>query len=379
VTICNADNPQPSAPAVDVKAVLLDTNSNGQFDRLDLTFPDTVSIKQNLPSINDLIQKLTFTTSSGTVVTLVPVAIVRADSVTLHVILRESSSGTGQDDYQSGQLTVTDAPVTVQGNPIAVVALSDAAGPIVRKAVLHAAASPGLQDTLLAYFSEPVNCQDLRNGSPASDFYYFDNRVSNTDILNGATFLGSCSNQYISEISILLRVGAPAIAPFEDSISFVGRSPAISDRWGNHPPADAKKAAIVLATKGPPIELTIAPNPVVAGTPINAKVRQAYAAVVNGEVYGTVIGLYSIIPLKPVRVGSVTAYGKADIYDATGNLVQSALPVIKTDRTGVYGVYWNLRNRNQRLVGIGAYLVAVTTTDINNLKSTKRVKVGVQR
>lgn len=84
--------------------------------------------------------------------------------------------------------------------------------------------------------------------------------------------------------------------------------------------------------------------------------------------------------MQTVRIGSQDqAYGKADIYDATGNLVQSDLPVQRGERPGVYGIFWSFRNRHTRTVGSGSYLVLVTTTDVTGKKSTRRIMIGVQR
>jgi hypothetical protein len=254
----------------------------------------------------------------------------------------------------------------------------DNSGPSIRRAVLLPGIPAGSNDTLKITVNEPVNCQRLMSMPPDSIFRYFDAGTLSNAMLRGASFLGSCQGTTISEILVLVPHGQLSITAWQDSIAFVPGTPHVTDTLGIVPSLQTKKRVI---ESGPTtaIEIAVSPNPASSSKPIDLKIRQAYANVIGNSTYGALISIFSPIPLKQITVGSVTAYGKADIYDAVGNLAQTNLPVIATDKPGVYGVFWNLRNRNTRLVGFGTYLVMIDITDINNRKTTERVKVGVQR
>ena len=55
------------------------------------------------------------------------------------------------------------------------------------------------------------------------------------------------------------------------------------------------------------------------------------------------------------------------------------LPLKLSEIRGVYGIYWNMRNRNLRAVGKGTYLVSLSLTPENTGKlANMRIKVGVK-
>jgi hypothetical protein len=369
----------PPAEEVPVVAILRDTNANGQFDRLDIIFPDTVTLRQNLPAVQEIIQSGSFVNSDGEVVQIQPIDVQRYDDTTLHITLRENNESSPQTGWQTAQIDFTDVSLTTNGNSAVVVKITDSAGPVIKKAVLFPGADDTDSDTLRVTFSEPVDCQKLMETSPESVFVYLDGGIPSNEPLRDAEFGGSCSGTYQSEAIILVPNSQFEIIPWEDSLSIRGGSQYVVDSSGTLPPANGRKASIELEAKNV-VELAVFPNPIVADKEIDSRILQAYSNVVKDKTYGAVIGVHSLIPLKEVSVGSNDrAYGKAEIYDAVGNLVQSSLPVEGTGRSGVYGIYWNVKNRNERLVGNGTYLLIVTTTDINDAKSTRRIKLGVQR
>lgn len=68
------------------------------------------------------------------------------------------------------------------------------------------------------------------------------------------------------------------------------------------------------------------------------------------------------------------------IYDAVGDLVYDNSISSPTTPTGkISGISWNLRNRNNRMVSCGTYLVVVKIHNLkNNSKRVLKFKLGVK-
>jgi hypothetical protein len=368
----------PPPPRVEVTAVVRDTNGNGQFDRIDLVFPDTVALLQQLPDVEQLLQSATFTTDDGRVIAVNPVGLVRHDSTTLHIILEEpgASSGTG---WQSAQVTLSGTMLTVNGQGATVNAVVDSAGPVVSRVVLHPGTQGANHDTLKISFSEPIDCNLLLSASPEDVFVYVDHDTVSSEALQGTSFGVTCSEAFVTETVVLVPSGGFDMAPLQDRIGFAARSPYVADTSGAHSPPNGARAPIELSAGGS-VELAVYGNPVEAGREIEARVAAAYAEILAGRLYGTIIAVNSPVPLKQVQVGShEQAYGKAELYDAVGNLVRRKMPVLSAGRAGMYGVYWDIKNHNRRLVGNGTYLLIVKATDIAGTDIKKRIKIGVRR
>jgi len=104
----------------------------------------------------------------------------------------------------------------------------------------------------------------------------------------------------------------------------------------------------------------------------------------SGPVTGILIGIQSTKPLKR-RPNAPDSYGDAVVYDAMGNLVVKnihvyAVNLASSDTTHTsYGLYWNCHNTNGRWVGNGTYLFIISTTDLYDFTSIKRIKAGFSR
>jgi hypothetical protein len=132
------------------------------------------------------------------------------------------------------------------------------------------------------------------------------------------------------------------------------------------------------------VHVAAAHNPAGPNNPIKDQTilnfyKNALKNVGSGDVTGALIGVQSTKPLKP-RTNAPDSYGDAVVYDALGNLVAKDLHVyfaatIDTAHS-YYAVYWDCHNKNGRWVGDGTYLVAISTTDINNITSIQKVKAG---
>jgi hypothetical protein len=289
-------------------------------------------------------------------------------------VVRENTGQPLETQWRDAEVVLTTIRMGVAGGWFYVTEVSGIAGPVVQRATLLESDNG---DALKITFSEPVDCSLLTGAPPESAFVYID-KSSAGSVLNGAEYAGSCATSFVSEIKILLPPGTN-ITPWLDSIAFKGSSTFVVDTSGDNPPRTGRKAAIE-ASQADKIVLAPSANPVSPRAPIDANVRRAYAEVVGDKQYGVVVGVHSQAPLKSISLGSRgNSYGSADIYDATGNLVETRLPVIATSQPGVYGIYWDIRNRNKRLVGNGTYLMIVTTTELDGDENRRRIKIGVQR
>lgn len=365
---------------IQVTAIVRDTNSNGQFDRIDFLFPDTTTLLEQLPDMQAIMESVEFVTEDGQTIPITPVELVRYDRSTIHIILQENNRDVSYTGWQNAQIALSDVSLTTNGNPVIINTIIDSAGPVVTDAVMYPATTgSSAYDTIRISFSEAIDCQQLMSTVPESAFVYIDNNIPNDTALQGAVFTGVCPNSSISETIVLIPSGGFEIIPLEDKIGFKGNSPYVVDTSGTRPPLNGPIVPIRLGISSE-VQLLAYPNPIQPDKEINPNVRMAYANVVKARTHGVIVGIDSKVPLKTVQVGSYgTAYGKADIYDAVGNVVRLNLPVEKTDKPGVYGIYWDVKNRNRRLVGNGTYLFRVKTTDVSGKKVARRIKIGVQR
>jgi fibro-slime domain-containing protein len=154
-----------------------------------------------------------------------------------------------------------------------------------------------------------------------------------------------------------------------------------------------KPAVIDVTLSMEPTIITVTPstNPVIPGTQLKDVLPKEILDIVtpvitsqkatNGTTNSNDLNEVLIMihvtgnPLK-ATAGS-KSYGKARLYDAMGNLVRSDLEVYKATDTD-YGIYWNLRNKNNRIVGIGTYLAVFTVTDSEGRDQQFSLKIGVK-
>jgi len=150
-----------------------------------------------------------------------------------------------------------------------------------------------------------------------------------------------------------------------------------------------KPAVIDVTLAMEPTIITVTPssNPVLPGTSIKSELQQFFKNVITSQnlISGTTESNDGVIisihvkgnPLMETAKGS-KLYGKAHLYDALGNLIRNDLDVYKTATDTDYGIYWNLRNKNNRKVGSGTYLARFTVTDSEGHSELFSLKIGVK-
>lgn len=248
---------------------------------------------------------------------------------------------------------------------------TDGTGPKVTSAVIKTNSDINGKDTLELKFNSPVICSELFSVPPESSFVV---KGEGADMIKGSIYNGVCSNKYISSVKILLTL-PNNYRQKNDSIGFKIRSKYVADPEGNHPNSATK--VVIQIDREWSIQVTGYPSPASPDVPFNDQIRKAYSPIIGNNTSGALIGLYSRIPLQ--LIPGTDKYGTADIYDATANLVAQSLPLKASGASGVYGVYWDIKNRNKRIVGNGTYLVVIKTKYYDGEKTEKRVKIAVSR
>lgn len=248
---------------------------------------------------------------------------------------------------------------------------TDGTGPKVKSAILRPNFDIQGKDTIVVNFNSPIVCSELFSAPPESSFVY---KSQGIDLVQGSSYSGTCSNQYISSVKILVNVSGTS-NQLNDSIGFKAGSRFVTDPEDNHPrPTVPVKVEI---NRESSIQVTGFPSPASPDVPFSSQIRQAYSPIIGSNISGALIGLYSRIPLQ--LIPGTDSYGRADIYDATANLVAHNLPLKASGTSGVYGIYWNIKNRNKRIVGNGTYLVVIKAKYYDGEKTEKRVKIAVAR
>jgi flagellar hook assembly protein FlgD len=133
----------------------------------------------------------------------------------------------------------------------------------------------------------------------------------------------------------------------------------------------------------PPDTLTIhiTPNPFSPnnGEEFSPKVKTLFSNVIEGN-SGMLIAVRSTAKLEKIP-GTANEFGTGFIYDAVGNLV-TTIKMKKangnnSDSTN-YGFYWDCRNSNQRIVGIGTYLIKIRFKEVSGQERVFTRKMGVK-
>lgn len=248
---------------------------------------------------------------------------------------------------------------------------TDGTGPKVTSAILRPNTDVNGKDTMVITFNTPILCTDLLRAPPESSFVYTSEGVN---LLKGSLFSGICTKQYISSVKILVNISSIS-KQHNDSIGFKVNSIYVTDPENNHP-VSTKKVKVAINRESS-IQVTAFPSPASPDIPFSNQIRKTYSSIIGDNASGALIGLYSKIPLQ--LISGTDSYGTADIYDATANLVAHNLRLKASGNPGVYGIYWNIRNRNKRIVGNGTYLAIIKTKYYDGEKVERRTKIAVSR
>ncbi|MBD3393720.1 MAG: hypothetical protein GF418_16410, partial [Chitinivibrionales bacterium] len=361
-----------------VVATLQDTSGDGHLDRIVITpADDSTTFSIPLPSVEDLVESITLTTLDGKTVTLNPADVVYIDNRTIAIVLDETAGETFETGWEEATIGLTEgAPVTSNNTSIAIASVVDGAGPVIAD-VVHSPGWVNEADTLIITLSEPVRADQVQ-GDAVDVFNYYSRDGVTDNVLEGATVEPIGEGEYVTTVRVITRPGVE-VYPFQDTMQVVDN--AIDASNNEPPPPEASRRENVGPGGESKIVATANPNPFRPGA---ATIQQSlppstlsfYENVIGDKNYGMVVGITTRKPLK--RDGS-GGYGTAAVYDAVGNLVIDGLALKQADTYKDYGVVWDGRNTNGRIVGSGGYLLVVSCTDVSGNKVTKSMMVGVKR
>ncbi len=363
---------------IPVTATLRDTSRDGHLDRIDLSWASSTPVRTTMPPVDSLVKQLKLTRSDGSPIDLSAFSIeADVDEQSISLILKENSGPVLETEWQDAQILLGDVPMGDDGEPMVVTRIIDGAGPVIQRVDHRGKTETTGQDSLLVTFSEPVDCSTLTSLPPESAFVYYRKEGEQTDALENSSFAGACQSSFVRQVTIVLP-STDDIAAWEDRLGPGPRSSLIADSAGNS--MTSSPAVVVRGKQTETIEVTVSQNPASPKNKIDSRIRSTYASAVGDRTHGVVIGVYSRMPLQTTRGPDGTLrYGTADIYDAVGNLVEEDLPLRAASEAGVYGAYWSIRNRHERLVGNGTYLAIVKTTPKGSQEKRTRIKIGVRR
>lgn len=224
---------------------------------------------------------------------------------------------------------------------------------------------------LLLVFNEQINTSMLSSKAPSDVLLYTStNHTSVNTIFSGAKFRGLDNVSFNDSIIVELGSNGVLIVPFLDSLKIA--SGTVNQSGIAPQPENAKN--VVITTNSRRIRISSSTNPFTINTTIDPRIITFYN--IKNPTSGTVISIFSTVPLNKERDGS---YGRATIYDATGNIVKKDVLVEGTPvNAHYYHFEWNGLNCNSRKVGNGTYLAIVQVQDIYFQKSNLRYKIGVK-
>jgi fibro-slime domain-containing protein len=352
------DDPSTLKPST---AVTRDSDGNGYLDRIELKYDSTVTLVKNPEGkITVRSNGITFIadsvySSNGT-----------ASGKIFYVILAEQRGKELQTDW-TPSLTIS---AFENIKPVNSLTASDGAGPVVNKVFYY----PGIgtaADTLRVTISELVKWPS--NPDANQIFRYYQGPSTRNNAFTSMTIVDDSTATLIVSSGIDINTQ-------KDSLQLTS-SGGVTDLLLTNPHQNGRKAPVQWGT----VSITYSPssNPFTPNTPVPANIRDYYMNVLDktdkNATTGVIIGVH--VKGKPLIVlpGSRdSSYGKVYIYDPTGNLI-SHLGLYKAKGSNDYGIYWDGKNSNGRIVGRGcAYLFIVGTTDADHVTRQGRFKVGVK-
>jgi len=119
---------------------------------------------------------------------------------------------------------------------------------------------------------------------------------------------------------------------------------------------------------------------IVAKGRISNAMAGKFIKITKGEDFGTLISVQTKIPVKSVGIGITgdSIYGIGQVYDAVGNKVKK-LDILGVDAAnGIYGLFWDGTNKNNRKAGTGVYLLRIKFTSIDEKSNELNLKIGVK-
>lgn len=238
--------------------------------------------------------------------------------------------------------------------------------------------SSGLDNSgiLQLYFSEDVDVEMLGKTIPEKTLKFLSSEgFSSEQILKEAVFNIISTEQYGNTISIKMGPGGKSIIPDRDSIQLIAGT---VNRL-NIPPDEKSGIKVHVEMLSGTISVAVSSNPVKLSQNLQSVLSfetiNYYSNLIKDNTRGVIVAVGSSIPLKNIN----GTYGTAEIYDAVGNIVADHLGLkpANNDTRTEYGLFWNFTNRQNRIIGLGTYLVRIHTVDVKGNSHSLTTKIGI--
>ncbi len=353
-------------------AITRDRNGNGYLDAVELQFDSAITLPDGFDPGG-----LSVTGGGKTFVPTGMSAKGGGRTGTVFILaFQEQQTSALQTDWE---LTVSGTAPQVA--PWSNVPAADGAGAVIQKATHY----PGIGqagDTIRLTLSEPVNCMSLASKGALESFSYFRRHEKQSAQTLGDVQYGACTAEMQRDFVMVFADDGFRVDPETDSLRLVANARDVAE---NLPHSEGRKEP-VLPAGTVNVQAGAAPNPFLPGASLGEQIGTQssniftfYKNIVTPSSKGVLIAISSSVSLQAESDGS---YGKADIYDAVGNLVRSGLKVQKannnTKSLREYGVHWDGANNNGRTVGGGAYLMIARGKDLKGKSFEKRIKIAAR-
>ncbi|HUI91989.1 MAG TPA: fibro-slime domain-containing protein [Chitinivibrionales bacterium] len=338
--------------AIPVTAILLDTNADGHLDRIDIVYPDSVTLTSALPTVQQFLSSASIVSyDGGKTVILQPAGLVSGANHTLHIILVENTGPTLETGWiKPPDLTLTNVEMTTDKRAFYIANIIDGAEPVVKSVCFVPMPQA---DTLRVVFSEPV----ANAGTPINEYTVV------TVVKNDGSLVAINSSTVTvttSEDKMLYAFSQPGTLTNQDSVKSGSRafplglcgdvSIVVSSRAAGNP-------FVPGATLIPPLQRP-GPNDPSTGTRIEVTLLRAVAQdLPSGKVRGTVT-----------------------IFDVVGNTVVDK-EAMNPDMTNVklYWI-WDGRTRRGSWAAPGTYLARILIEDfVRDRKQSIRINIGIRK
>ena len=353
----NGDPVLFTTTAVTVSAALRDSTHEGHLDMIDLTWPDSITVKTPLPGTDELIATLVIRTLDNKWDTLHASALVLdAANKTLHIMLRENNTNV-QGGYETGwleaKIVLTDIRMTIDGRPFVVGPIIDAAAPVPASACYAPAARA---DSLYITFSEPLTGDS--SARPENMLRYLQDGVTYQTLQS----FGPSVVRITSGGKMLF------VFPYTSTTHIISAySYSIGEQFPRGPkspvvPVDYCYAFSLID------KVKAGPNPVVLNDPASPIITITSPGGTSITKRGVKIEVTLTRPTtdkdnKQIIEGSIT------IFDAVGNTIQDKIQLLQEDgKPVVLSTVWDGTNKKGMYVAGGTYLARVT---VRNTKSNQ--------
>jgi hypothetical protein len=334
------------------------------MDRIDFTWPEAITLKENLPPADEWIDSITVIKRDSNRIILKPAALKAIDSEHLIAVLDENAS-----DLHTGFLEVyirlTDVPVTADTLPTLIDTILDRAGPVIGLAYVDKGGitTQNSFDTLTVLFSEPIKWTE-DSFSPDQLFNFFGGSSSN----------GEYPFNDLTESSILSFDSMQIRIIMDNGYSFTCETDSInikvdkkngfdifSDFHKNQPSYNNRKEKL---TGNYTPEISICPNPFTPGMSTDPT---------SGK-KGTLL-------IVQCERSASQFEGTVSIFNVPGNVVLYKKSMSVNQVNSRWLTYlWNGKDKFGMKVKSGVYVALITIKDkqSGNIVATYRKKVGVK-